>query len=120
MVHEVAARGFGRQADAYERSRPSYPAEAVAWLIDQLRLQPDARVADLGAGTGKLTRLLSPTGAFVIAIEPVGAMRDVLLEVVGHVPVVAGTAEALPLEASSLDAAVATSTQRLRCLVLRR
>ena len=64
-------RGFGREAEAYERSRPSYPPEAVAWLVRHLRLLPGTRVADLAAGTGKLTRLLLPTGASVVCIEPV-------------------------------------------------
>ncbi len=71
MVHEVAIRGFGREAEAYERSRPSYPPDAVTWLVHHLQIGPGAIVADLAAGTGKFTRLLLPTGARVIAVEPV-------------------------------------------------
>ena len=59
MVHEVAAAGFSDAGD-YEAARPSYPPDAVAWLIENLRIGPGRRVVDLAAGTGKLTRLLVP------------------------------------------------------------
>jgi len=104
MVHEIAMRGFGSEADAYERSRPSYPPEAVAWLVDRLRLRPGAVVADLAAGTGKLSRLLLPTNASVVGIEPVEGMRRVLHQILPSVPIIAGTAEAMPIRSSSLDA----------------
>ena len=104
MVHEVARRGFGREADAYERSRPSYPDDAVEWLVRHLRMSRESVVVDLAAGSGKLTRLLVATGADVIAVEPVEAMRRLLHRLLPLVPAVAGTAEALPVKASSLDA----------------
>ena len=49
------------EAGTYERSRPSYPPDAVAWLAEHLRIGPGARVLDLAAGTGIFTRLLSST-----------------------------------------------------------
>lgn len=104
-VHDVAARGFGAEAETYDRSRPSYPADAVDWVADALRLAPGASVCDLAAGTGISTRLLVPTGARVLAIEPVAGMREVLARTLPAVPVVAGTAEALPLRDGALDAA---------------
>ncbi|MGO4752525.1 SAM-dependent methyltransferase, partial [Streptomyces sp. 2MCAF27] len=52
------AGSFGAAADAYERGRPPYPPEAVAWLVpERARI-----VVDLGAGTGKLTRALRAPG----------------------------------------------------------
>ena len=104
MVHHVARRGFGSEAETYERSRPSYPPEAVAWFVEHLRIGPGAVVADLAAGTGKLTRLLVPTGAALLAVEPVDEMRGILHELLPEIPVVAGTAEALPVRAGALDA----------------
>ncbi len=74
-VHEVASSGFGAEADAYERARPSYPPDAVAWIVDALRIAPGRVVADVAAGTGKFTRLLAPTGAWLVAVEPVAGMR---------------------------------------------
>lgn len=104
MVHEVARLGFGRDADTYERSRPTYPPEVVSWLSEHLRVRPGSAVGDLAAGTGKLTRLLVPTGAEIVAIEPVAGMREVFRRVLGGIPVVAGTAEAMPFRHSTFDA----------------
>jgi SAM-dependent methyltransferase len=106
VVHEVAAAGFSDAAD-YEAARPSYPPDAIAWLVEQLRVAPGTYLCDLAAGTGKLTRLLAPTGARLFAIEPVPGMRAAFRTVLRDVPVVAGTAEALPLRGGSLDALVA-------------
>jgi SAM-dependent methyltransferase len=103
-VHEVAEEGFGREAEAYERVRPSYPADAVAWLVDNLGLGPGGIVLDLAAGTGKFTRLLVPSGATVLAVEPVEGMRQRFVAAVPGVPMVAAVAEALPIAPRSLDA----------------
>ncbi len=103
MVHDVAAAGFNDPAD-YEAARPSYPPDAVAWFVEHLRIAPGRRVADVAAGTGKLTRLLVPTGAELLAVEPVSGMRATFHRLLPNVAVVAGTAEALPLAARSFDA----------------
>jgi SAM-dependent methyltransferase len=95
-----ATRGFGRAADAYERGRPDYPADAIAFLVERLDLRPGRTVVDLAAGTGKLTRLLVPTGADVIAIEPIAEMRAKIADATA----LEGTAEAIPLADASVDA----------------
>lgn len=105
MVHEVAAGGFGKEAETYERSRPTYPPDAVAWAVERLRLAPGVRACDLAAGTGILTRLLVPSGASIIAVEPVEGMRAMLRATTPAVPVVSAVAEALPFADASLDAA---------------
>jgi SAM-dependent methyltransferase len=103
-VHKVAEEGFGREAETYERVRPSYPADAVAWLAGNLGLGPRRTVLDVAAGTGKLTRLLVPFGGRVIAAEPVKGMRRGFVAAVPGVPMVAATAEALPVAPESLHA----------------
>jgi SAM-dependent methyltransferase len=85
-VNPAAADGFGRAAAAYESARPSYPFEAVDYLVRTLGIARGRRVLDLAAGTGKLTRLLVPTGASVVAVEPVAAMRAALAEAVAQGP----------------------------------
>ena len=104
MSIHPAAVGFARAADVYERARPEYPPEAVAWLADRLELRPGRVVVDVAAGTGKLTRLLVPTGARVVAIEPLAEMRAVLREVVPEAEALEATAEALPLPNDFADA----------------
>jgi ubiquinone/menaquinone biosynthesis C-methylase UbiE len=105
-VHRLAAVGFDRAADAYERARPSYPDAAVALIVDALGIVSGRRVLDLAAGTGKLTRLLVPTGADVVAVEPVAGMRSQLEAAVAGIEVLDGTAEHLPLADASVDAVV--------------
>jgi ubiquinone/menaquinone biosynthesis C-methylase UbiE len=97
------AEAFGAAAADYERARPSYPPESIDVLRRELGVGPGARVCDLAAGTGKLTRLLVATGADVVAVEPVPGMRDQLSEVVPEIEVFDGTAEAIPFDDSSLD-----------------
>jgi ubiquinone/menaquinone biosynthesis C-methylase UbiE len=98
------ARSFELVADVYERARPEYPAEAVAWIADELALREGRTVLDLGAGTGKLTRALVQTGARVIAVEPGEAMLGELRRVLPEVEALAGGAEAIPLADASVDA----------------
>lgn len=105
-IADVAARGFGSASEAYERGRPSYPADAVSSLVEGLSIDPTSLVVDLAAGTGKLTRLLVPTGARVVAVEPVAAMRQVLRDKAPGAQVLAGTAEALPFADRVVDTVV--------------
>lgn len=98
-----ATRGFAA-ADVYERGRPDYPAAAVDAIVDRLGLRPGRTALDLAAGTGKLTRLLVPSGASVLAVEPVPEMRAELERRVPGVEALAGTAERIPLADAAVDA----------------
>lgn len=94
------AASFGAAAGVYERARPAYPGEAVDWL-----LPPGARhVLDVGAGTGKLTRLLAARGLAVTAVEPSDGMRAELARVLPGVTALAGSAEEIPVGAGTADA----------------
>ena len=81
----------------------------VDWLAERLRLGPGATVVDVGAGTGKLTRDLVPTGAHVVAVEPLTEMLEQLAAAVPEAEALVGSAEELPLEDGSADAVVAAS-----------
>ncbi|HVY48904.1 MAG TPA: class I SAM-dependent methyltransferase [Minicystis sp.] len=96
--------GFGRASDAYERGRPAYPIEAVDHACAATGVPKDGAVLDVGAGTGKLTRLLAGRAARVVAVEPVDAMRAELAKRAPFAEALAGTAEALPLSDASVDA----------------
>jgi SAM-dependent methyltransferase len=99
------SRSFGAEAAAYEAGRPDYPLEAVEWMLDPVcRPGHTPRVADVGAGTGKLTRVAVEAGAEVVAVDPDARMLDTLRAHVAGVPAHVGTAEELPLPDGSLDA----------------
>ncbi|HEX8856496.1 MAG TPA: class I SAM-dependent methyltransferase, partial [Thermoleophilaceae bacterium] len=104
-LHEQV-QGFRRVADLYERNRPSFPDAAVDTIARVLDLGPGRHVVDLGAGTGKLTRLLVPTGARITAVEPLAEMRARLEELVPDAETPAGTAEQLPVPDASADGIV--------------
>ena len=95
---------FGPKANDYEKGRPEYPSSAITWLAEALGITSGSIVIDLAAGTGKLTRLLLPTGARVIAVEPVEGMREVLTSVVPTAELLEGTAEQMPVPDGSADA----------------
>ena len=105
-IHDAAARGYQAAVEPYDRGRPSYPADAVEYLVHDLDLRAGRRVIELGAGTGKFTELILPTGATITAVEPVPAMREALATRCRTVTVQDGTAEAIPLPDGSADAVV--------------
>jgi SAM-dependent methyltransferase len=96
---------FDSVADVYERTRPMYAPDALAFIVERFSFGtvPDLTVLDLGAGTGKLTRQLVALGADVIAVEPGDAMRAVLERVVPEARALAGSAEQIPLPDASVD-----------------
>jgi SAM-dependent methyltransferase len=91
---------FGSEAAAYERGRPSYPPEAIDWLLPAAA----SDVLDLGAGTGKLTTRLVERGLNVIAVDPIPEMLELLTNSLPDTPALLGTAEEIPLADNSVDA----------------
>jgi SAM-dependent methyltransferase len=102
----VPALSFGGVAEAYDRARPSYPAEAAAWLAGL----DHAHVLELGAGTGKLTEQLVAQGHKVVATDPVDAMLRLLVARLPGTPAAIAAAERIPLRARSVDAVIGAQT----------
>ncbi|TFV66302.1 SAM-dependent methyltransferase [Blastococcus sp. CT_GayMR20] len=97
------ARSFGSVAAGYAAFRPGYPPDAVAFLVgDRPR-----RLLDLGAGTGLLTEVLVAAGHDVVAVDPSPEMLGQLASRLPGVAPAVGTAEAVPLGDSAVDAVVA-------------
>jgi SAM-dependent methyltransferase len=92
-----------RWPEDYERGRPGWPADAVSTP----NLPQTATVLDLGAGTGKLTRLLVSAFDRVIAVEPAEAMRRLLMALCPDAQVLVGTGQEIPLADASVDAVFA-------------
>lgn len=107
----VMARAFGAEAARYDQARPSYPAAAVARVLDALAPaehdRPPARIVDIGAGTGKLTALLVEHADEVVAVEPDPQMLAVLANRLPQVRALPGSAERIPLADGSVDAILA-------------
>jgi SAM-dependent methyltransferase len=95
-------RRFGTAAAEYERGRPGYPADAVAWLLEGA----GPAVADVGAGTGKLTDAVLATGRTAVAVDPDPGMLERLRARLPHVRTEVGAAERLPLPDAAVDAVV--------------
>jgi SAM-dependent methyltransferase len=95
---------FGAQAAAYERGRPSYPPEAIDWLLAPTPAWTARDVLDLGAGTGKLTTRLVERGLNVIAVDPIAEMLELLRTALPETPALLGTAEHIPLPDNAVDA----------------
>ncbi len=91
-------------AELYERGRADWPAAVCDALRSGLGLAQGAAIADVGAGSGKLSRVLAAGGFDVTGIEPLPAMREVLARSLGPDRALDATAEALPLADASVDA----------------
>lgn len=99
------SRSFEDVAAEYERHRPEYPEDALRRSAEQLGLPRHARVLDVGAGTGKLTRGLVALGFDVVAVEPGAPMLEQLRQAVPEAEALEGPAEAIPLPDANVDAA---------------
>lgn len=101
------ANVFSAKVADYIASRPDYPVALFETLDSLLEgTSHNARIADVGAGTGLLTRDLLKRGHEVIAVEPNQSMRDAadhFLRTHPNYSSAHGSAEAMPLESQSID-----------------
>lgn len=66
---ESLRRTFDQQAELYQKARPDYPQSLFDDLFAVARLEPDARVLEIGCGTGQATRPLARRGCNVVCVE---------------------------------------------------
>lgn len=66
---------FTGKAGVYARYRPSYAPAFIDYLYDTVGFSPESTVADIGAGTGILSRQLLAWGSRVVCVEPNADMR---------------------------------------------
>jgi len=97
---------FGAAAAAYAAHRPTYPVEALRWVLEAAA-RPVREVADVGAGTGAFSGVLVGLGLDVTAFEPDAGMLDQLAAAQPDVRGVLAHAEHLPIDDGSVDAVTA-------------
>jgi SAM-dependent methyltransferase len=101
---------FSGRAENYARYRPAYSPALMGLLRDRCGLSRATIVADLGSGTGTLSRMLLEHGCRVYGIEPNAEMRvkaEALLAGFANFESIDATAEATTLEDGSVDLATA-------------
>jgi SAM-dependent methyltransferase len=97
---------FSDRVENYVKYRPQYPPAIVGFLEEHLGLTPASVVADIGSGTGFLSRPFLAHGNVVYGVEPNRSMREAGEELLREFPnfrSVEGTAEATTLAARSID-----------------
>jgi SAM-dependent methyltransferase len=102
---ERRARSFGTVAAAYDEARPTFPADAIDWVLDRPLAADPLTVLDLGAGTGKLSAVAAGLGHHVLAVDPSEQMLAYCARIDGVVTA-AGTAESIPLGDAAVDAVI--------------
>jgi SAM-dependent methyltransferase len=101
-----STRRFTQRADFYARYRPGYPPEILGILEREIGFSPRDIVADIGSGTGLLTKLFLQNGNRVFAVEPNGKMRRHAEKGLGgfrNFVSVNGTAEHTALKTGTVD-----------------
>ncbi len=97
---------FIGKSENYANYRPSYPKELILAAMKEIRLPPGAKVADIGSGTGILTRLLLEGSYQVYAVEPNDEMRmraEKELAEYGMLVSISGSAEDTGLSSGTID-----------------
>ncbi len=97
---------FSGMGNIYAKYRPSYPKDFVDFIYSDIGMTADSVIADIGSGTGILTRQLLERGSKVFAVEPNADMRaGAELDLGGFKNYVSinGTAENTTLDDSCVD-----------------
>jgi SAM-dependent methyltransferase len=93
---------FSKTAGDYHAHRPSYPRELIDWVLETSGVAHGAPVADVGCGTGIVTRLLAERGLEAIGVDPNEEMLAIARQE-GGPPYLRGEAVATGLADASMD-----------------
>jgi len=106
MTFADAKQRFSNRVADYVRYRPGYPLDLYDLLSKECGLRPEHAIADIGSGTGFLSKLFLERGNAVFGVEPNGEMRaggEEYLPAYPKFTSVAGSAEATTLRDASVD-----------------
>jgi len=101
---------FSSRVENYVKYRPTYPAQVLNLFCDEMNLQSDSTIADIGSGTGISAKLFLENGNMVFGVEPNRAMRkasEKFLQDFPNFKSVDGAAEDTDLENETVDFVVA-------------
>ncbi len=110
MIAKNSTTRFSSRVDDYIKTRPHYPVEILDLLAAKCELTPESVIADIGSGTGILTKLFLDNGNPVIGVEPNKEMRESgeeYLRDYARFNSVDGTSEATRLPGKAVDIIVA-------------
>jgi SAM-dependent methyltransferase len=102
-MNETKFDGMGK---IYAKFRPAYPNEFIEYLYSAVGVNKDSVIADIGSGTGILTKQLLEKGSKIFAVEPNDDMRTVAeadLSRFENFASINGAAENTALEDNSID-----------------
>ncbi len=105
QVNKRPTERFSSRVENYIKYRPSYPQSIIKLLKSECNLTNDSIIADVGSGTGILSKLLLQNGNWVFGIEPNIEMRNAGDRLLNHFPQftsVAGSGEATTLDDHSV------------------
>src|SRR5712691_7831802 len=106
MFFADAKQRFSNRVADYVRYRPGYPPAVLDLLRTDCGLRPDHVVADIGSGTGILSKLFLENGNRVFGVEPNAEMRQAGEEYLASYDgfsSIEGSAESTTLADSSVD-----------------
>lgn len=109
MISDSKER-FSNRVDDYVRYRPGYPPAILDVLRSECGLTRDSVIADIGSGTGILTKVFLDNGNLVYGVEPNAAMREAagaFLKRYSRFHSIDGSAEAVTLSDDSVNFATA-------------
>lgn len=66
---EFLGKSFGEGRETYDRIRPDYPRETIEDIIQLAKVRPDARILEIGSGTGKATLPFAERGLNITALD---------------------------------------------------
>ncbi|HQU91271.1 MAG TPA: methyltransferase domain-containing protein [Pyrinomonadaceae bacterium] len=86
MEQSDSVERFSNRVENYVKYRPSYPAEVLNVFRDEMGLNSESLVADIGSGTGISSKLFLDSGNVVYGVEPNAKMREAAAEFLAAYP----------------------------------
>ncbi|KAK9377703.1 S-adenosyl-L-methionine-dependent methyltransferase [Lipomyces chichibuensis] len=103
-IHPTSLSSFNANHALYDKYRPTHYQPAIDALVSHLALPNNAKVIDLGSGTGKFTALLEKFNFDLSAVEISDGMLETFRSKLPNIPAYKGSSYEIPFPDSSLDA----------------